>query len=108
MMNKILQEKCDSGTCPVKKTSEIVGQKWTTLIIRDLLAGAKSYSQIQKSLDGISPKVLTDRLRFLENKKIISRKVFPTSPPTTEYTLTELGKKMKNVILAMAKFGNEL
>lgn len=104
-MLNIKDIKCEKNTCPVKKTAEIVGQKWTTLIIRDLLSEPKGFAEIQRLLKGISPKVLTDRLRFLESKKIISRKVFPTNPPTTEYKLTTLGKKLENVIVSMAEFG---
>jgi len=107
-MKKITEIPCEDNACPVKKTASIIGKKWTTLIIRELLEDKKSFSQIQKALDNISPKVLTERLKFLEGKNIISRKVFPTSPPTTEYQLTKLGVKMKNVIVAMAEFGESL
>lgn len=94
--------------CPVKLTADIIDGKWTTLVVRELLPGKKRYSEIQRSLKGISPKVLTTRLRFLEEKKIITRKVFATIPPTTEYKLTSLGKKLEQVLNAMAEFGLEL
>ena len=94
--------------CPVHKTADIIEHKWVTLIVRDLLSGRKSYSELTRSLDGISPKVLSERLRELETKGVITRTVFPTNPPTTEYTLTELGQKLETVIRAMQEFGTLL
>ena len=98
---------CDDD-CPIKKTAQIIQGKWTSLIIRELLPGKKRYSEIQKALAGISPKVLTVRLRLLEEHRIITRTVYPTIPPTTEYELTDLGQKLKLVLAAMAQFGEEL
>ncbi len=94
--------------CPVKKTAEVLEGKWTTLVIRELLPGKKRYSEIQRALVGISPKVLTSRLRLLEKRKLITRTVFATVPPTTEYKLTDTGKKLEVVLNAMAEFGEEL
>ena len=102
-----LNANCDTE-CPIKTTSSIIEGKWTTLVIRELLSGKKRYSEIQRALEGVSPKVLTTRLRFLEEKKIISRTVFATIPPTTEYQLTELGLRLEPVLLAMADFGEVL
>lgn len=94
--------------CPVRKTSIIIEGKWTTLIVRDLLSGKKRYSELQRSLQTISPKLLAARLRMLEQNKIIKRTVYPTVPVTTEYELTQLGKKLKKVILSMSEFGQQL
>ena len=91
--------------CPVRKTSDIIEGKWTTLIVRDLLSGKKRYSELQRSLENISPKLLAARLRMLEKNKLVKRTVYPTIPPTTEYQLTPLGKKLEKVIKAMADFG---
>ena len=107
-MDSIEQIKTCTEECPVKLTAEIIEGKWTTLVIRELLPSKKRFSQIQKSLTGISPKVLTARLRFLEKNKIITRKVFATVPPTTEYELTDLGQKLELVLNAMAEFGVNL
>lgn len=101
------QKKC-SNDCPVKLTANLIEGKWTTLVIRELLPGKKRYSEIQRALTGISPKVLTTRLRMLEQQKIITRTIYPTVPPTTEYELTKLGKKLKMVLNAMAEFGKKL
>jgi len=98
---------CD-GKCPVKKTAEIIEGKWTTLVIRELLPHKKRYSEIQRALEGISPKVLTTRLRMLEQKGLITRTVYATVPPTTEYELTNIGKKLEEVLNAMAEFGEHL
>ena len=94
--------------CPVKLTANIIEGKWMTLVIRELLPRKKRFSEIQRALVGISPKVLTTRLRFLQERKIITRTVFPTIPPTTEYELTKLGRKLENVLNAMAEFGSHL
>jgi DNA-binding HxlR family transcriptional regulator len=95
---------CDSG-CPVRKTAEVIGHKWSTLIVRDLLTGKKRYSELARSLTGISPKVLSERLQELESNRLVTRTVYPTVPPTTDYELTELGKGLEGVIRAMYEFG---
>ena len=98
---------CDSG-CPVRKTAEVIGHKWSTLIVRDLLTGKKRYSELARSLTGISPKVLSERLQELESNRLLTRTVYPTVPPTTDYALTELGKGLEGVIRAMYEFGLSL
>lgn len=98
---------CDDD-CPVRKTAQVIDGKWTTLVIRELLSGKKRYSDIQRAVGGISPKVLTARLRHLEQWKLVNRTIYPTVPPTTEYELTDLGRKLEGVIMAMAEFGSEL
>ena len=103
----LFPEPCDTN-CPVRKTTEIIDGKWTTLIIRDLLSGKKRYSELLRSLEGISPKMLAVRLKHLEDKGILSRELFPTVPPKTEYQLTKLGLELKDVVLAMDKFGRKL
>ena len=94
--------------CPVKLAADIVSGKWTTLIVRELLAGTRRYSQLQYALLGISPKILASRLRMLEENGLVTRKVYPTIPPKTEYSLTRLGREMERIILAMAEFGQQL
>lgn len=100
-------EPCDDA-CPVRLAADIVGHKWTTLVVRDLLSGKKRYSELQRSIGGISPRMLAARLRELENAGIITRTVFPTIPPTTEYQLTRLGRKLEKLIGALAEFGTAL
>jgi len=98
---------CDTG-CPVRRAAEVIGHKWSTLIVRDLLTGKKRYSELERSLIGISPKVLSDRLQELEAHRVIVRTEYPTVPPTTDYELTELGKSLEGVIRAMYEFGLSL
>jgi DNA-binding HxlR family transcriptional regulator len=98
---------CDEA-CPVARTARLIEGKWTTRIVRDLLAGKKRYSELQRSLTGISPKVLAERLRFLEDEGLIEKTIYPVVPPHTEYRLTDLGRKLRGVIAAMARFGEAL
>lgn len=100
-------EACDNE-CPIKKTADVIEGRWTTLVVRELLPGKKRFSEIQRALDGISPKVLTARLRLLERREILTRTVFATVPPTTEYELTPLGRQLEAVLDAMAAFGQQL
>ncbi len=94
--------------CPIKKTADLIQGRWTTLVIRELLPGKKRFSEIQRGLAGISPKVLTARLRHLESNGVLTRTAFPTVPPSTEYELTSLGQNLEAVLLAMAEFGDQL
>ncbi len=95
---------CDDA-CPVRRAADIVGHKWTTLVVRDLLSGKKRYSELQRSISGISPRMLAARLKELEDAGVVTRTVFPTVPPTTEYELTRLGRKLEKVIRALVEFG---
>lgn len=94
--------------CPVARAHEILGGKWTTLVFRDLLSGTKRYSELRRSLTGISPRMLAARLAMLEENGLISKRIYPTVPPKTEYSLTALGHSMGPVISAMAVFGATL
>lgn len=98
---------CESG-CPVAQAARILDGRWTTRILRDLLGGTRRYSDLLHSLSGISPKVLSQRLRFLEQAGIIHKTTTPTVPPRTDYTLTPLGEQIRPVVEAMAVFGSRL
>lgn len=91
--------------CVVERTLEVIGGKWTTLILRDLLHGTKRFGELRRSLHTVSPKTLTDRLRFLETRGIVTRTVHPEVPPRVEYTLTERGSELGAIIDAMAEWG---
>lgn len=91
--------------CPVQRAARVIDGKWTTLIVRDLLAGTRRFSELQRSLQPISPRLLTARLRLLEDEGVLTRTVHATVPPTTEYTLTVHGRRLLAVIEAMAAFG---
>ena len=91
--------------CPVEVTLLLLSNKWTILILRDLLTGTKRFGELKKSLSGVSKKVLTANLRSLEEKGIIEREVFPEVPPRVEYTLTDLGKTLEPIIDSMHAWG---
>lgn len=95
----------DDGICPVERTLKFIGSKWTILIIRDLLQGTKRFGELRKSLNGISPKTLSERLKTLETKGIITRKIYPEVPPRVEYSLTKRGKSLGSIIMDMKEWG---
>ena len=101
-------EKKDLPACPVETTLKIIGDKWKVLILRDLFAGTKRFSELRRSLKGVTQKMLTQQLRELENDGIIHREVYPVVPPKVEYSLTDLGKTLKPVIDSMYDWGNYL
>jgi DNA-binding HxlR family transcriptional regulator len=84
---------------------QIIGDKWTALILRDLTTGPKRFSQLQASLEGISPRTLSQRLDTLEEHKIISRRDFHEAPPRVEYRLTTKGTDLIPILRAMADWG---
>lgn len=98
---------CDVS-CPVQRTAQVLDGKWTTLVLRDLLGGKKRYSELQRSLKGISPRLLAARLKALELQGLVTRTVFATVPPTTEYALTPQGQHIMPVVQAMATYGQTL
>jgi DNA-binding HxlR family transcriptional regulator len=93
--------------CTVERTLEVIGGKWTTLILRDLLTGTKRFGELRSSLGNIPPKTLTERLRSLEEQGALERVQFPQIPPRVEYTLTEKGRALGAIIEAMAHWGSK-
>lgn len=91
--------------CPVARTAELIGNKWTPLIIRDLVKGEKRFSELERSLRGISPKTLSERLKKLEDAQVVNRKCYAEVPPRVEYTLTEKGIALLPVIDSMRAYG---
>jgi DNA-binding HxlR family transcriptional regulator len=104
-MELIKSNHLDDVVCPVARTAEIISGKWTLLIIRDLASGVKRFNQLERSLHGISPKTLSERLRSLEEEGIIIRQTFAEVPPRVEYSLTEKGYDLVGVIESMRCFG---
>lgn len=96
----------DRIICPVARTAEIISGKWTLLIIRDLTTGTKRFSELERSLDGISPKTLSERLSALEREGILSRCAYAEVPPKVEYSLTEKGQALASLIETMRSYGN--
>lgn len=95
----------DLPACPVETTLTLISDKWTVLILRDLLTGTKRFGELKKSLGGVSQKVLTSQLRQMEASGLLTRKVYAEVPPRVEYTLTELGYSLQPVLEAMRDWG---
>jgi DNA-binding HxlR family transcriptional regulator len=93
--------------CPVVRTAEIVCGKWTLLVIRDLAEGRCRFCELERSLEGISPRTLSLRLRALEEENIVARQTFPEVPPRVEYQLTEKGRALVPIIDSMRRYGTE-
>ena len=91
--------------CPVCACAEIISGKWTLLVIRDLAAGNQRFCELERSLEGISPRTLSLRLRALEEEGIVARNTFPEVPPRVEYALTEKGEALVPLIDDMRRYG---
>ncbi len=94
-------------SCPVLRTADIISGKWTLLILRDLSKGINRFSALERSLVGISPKTLSERLKNLEKAGIVTRKSFAEVPPRVEYTLTGMGWDLIPLINHMRDYGNK-
>lgn len=93
--------------CPVEMTLQLIGDKWKVLILRDLLTGTKRFSELMRSVSGISQKVLTGNLRAMEADGLLSRTVYPEVPPRVEYTLTKTGYSLKPILDSMTAWGSK-
>ena len=96
----------ESTSCAVAACAEIIGAKWTALLVHDLSEGPRRFSQLERSCGGISPRTLAERLRALEGEGIVERHSYPESPPRVEYSLTEKGRSLLPIIDAMREFGH--
>ena len=94
-----------NDTCPVCRTADIVCGKWTLLVIRDLAEGRSRFCELERSLNGISPRTLSLRLRALEEEGIVERQTFPEVPPRVEYALTDKGRALVPLIEDMRIYG---
>jgi DNA-binding HxlR family transcriptional regulator len=94
-----------NSQCPVCRTADIVCGKWTLLVIRDLADGCSRFCELERSLEGISPRTLSLRLRALEEEGIVERRTFPEVPPRVEYALTEKGSALLPLIEDMRRYG---
>jgi DNA-binding HxlR family transcriptional regulator len=92
-------------SCPVTATAEILAGKWTILLLRDLAEGRCRFCELERSLEGISPRTLSLRLRALEEQGVLERKTFPEVPPRVEYSLTEKGRALVPIIEDMRTYG---
>jgi DNA-binding HxlR family transcriptional regulator len=94
-----------NSQCPVCRTAEIISGKWTLLVIRDLADGSQRFCELERSLEGISPRTLSLRLRTLEEEGIVERHTYPEVPPRVEYALTEKGRALVPLIEDMRGYG---
>jgi DNA-binding HxlR family transcriptional regulator len=94
--------------CPMGTCMGLLGGTWTANVIWQLSGGPRRFSELCRDIPGISPKMLTTRLRNLEKKRVVTRTVVPSSPPSVEYALSELGKELIPVIDAIVKVGTRL
>ena len=101
-----MKTKDELPDCPVATTVQVIGSKWKLLIMRNLLVRPWRFNELQKNLEGISQKVLTDSLRSMEADGIITRTVYPEVPPRVEYALSPLGKTMRPILDAMQAWGS--
>ncbi len=95
----------EGKNCAGDHTVSIIGGRWKVLILQALFKGTHRYSELQRELEGVTPKVLAQQLRELERDRVISRVVHPEVPPRVEYSLTELGQSLWPVLQAMHAWG---
>lgn len=91
--------------CPVAATLDIVGDRWTLLVVRDLLRGRTRFSELRKSVEGITSSILSDRLKVLEREDLVSRRFYSDHPPRAEYFLTSKGHALGVVVGALSAWG---
>jgi DNA-binding HxlR family transcriptional regulator len=93
--------------CSVACTAELIGAKWTAVLVHDLSEGARRFCELERACAGISPRTLSERLRVLEQEGVVVRRSYPESPPRVEYELTAKGESLLPIIDAMRRFGHE-
>lgn len=95
----------NANDCPVGATLELIGGKYKALILWHLSEGKMRFSQLKKSISSATAKMLTQQLRELESNDLIHREVYPVIPPRVEYSLTELGRSLMPILVAMRDWG---
>lgn len=96
------------NNCPVARTLDLIGERWTILILRDLiLKGPQRYQELQDSLEGIAPNTLSARLKEMEASELIERKLYNEHPPRLEYHLTSKGKSLAPVLRVLREWGDK-
>jgi len=94
--------------CPVARTLDLIGERWTILLLRDLLLqGPRRFQDFQDSLPGVAPNTLSARLKSLEENGLVQRQLYTDRPPRVEYVLTEKGKSLGPVVKAMREWGTK-
>lgn len=99
--------KTSAHECPVTATLKVIGGKWKLPLLWYLQEGKRRYSELQRMIGGITPKMLAQQLRELEHDGIIARTVYPVVPPKVEYSLTTYGKTLQPVIASLDTWGEK-
>ena len=97
----------DLPKCPIETTLIMLGCKWKVLIIRELLTGTKRFGELKRAVTGITQKVLTSKLREMEELGLLEREVYPQIPPKVEYTLTDIGYSLRPVLESLKCWGKD-
>jgi DNA-binding HxlR family transcriptional regulator len=92
--------------CPIARSLDIVGDRWTLLVIRDLGRGHGRFAELMEQLRGIAPNVLSDRLKLLEDEGLVASSLYSKHPPRAEYRLTKKGEALLPVLSAFTEWGN--
>jgi DNA-binding HxlR family transcriptional regulator len=94
--------------CPVARTLDLIGERWTILLLRDLLLhGPRRFQDFQASLPGVAPNTLSARLKAMEDRGLVSRALYNERPPRLEYVLTAKGKSLGPIVKAMREWGSK-
>ena len=97
----------DLAHCPVARTLDLIGERWTILLLRDLLLhGPRRFQDFQTSLEGVAPNTLSVRLKAMESNGLVQRRLYSEHPPRLEYVLTDKGKSLGPIVNAMRDWGN--
>ena len=107
MSERSMREVHDGTSCAVAACADLIGTKWTSLIIHDLSEGARRFTELEHACPGISPRTLSERLHMLELSGMVVRSSYPESPPRVEYELTSKGLALLPIIQEMRTFGHE-
>lgn len=99
-----MPRKRETGSCPAEAAVRVIGGRWKVPILWHLYSGPRRFCQLQRALGGLTPKMLIQNLRELESDGMIRREVYRQIPPKVEYSLTERGKTLRPIILAMCKW----
>lgn len=91
--------------CTVEAALEVIGGKWKLVILRHLLEGTKRFGELDRSLHGITPRMLTRQLRELETDGLVLRTVYPQVPPKVEYSVTDIGESLRDIIDQLEQWG---
>jgi DNA-binding HxlR family transcriptional regulator len=107
MFRTTSQQKNICKKCPIAKTADLVGDSIVLIIIRELISGPKRFGDMIESLEGVSTRTLTQKLKKLEGQNIISRTEYKEKPPRVEYSLTSKGKGLKKIVSALLQYGEK-